>query len=302
MAKELFNFKKPPRRPPGPVPSYKTDLFSLTDDSLVWFGHSSVFLRLKGCNILIDPVLSPRASPFFFLTRAFPGTDIYRPQDIPNLDCILITHDHYDHLDYPTIMALKDRVGHIVCPLGAGAHLKFWGIDSQKIIELDWEQTFTLQNNLKITGVQARHFSGRTFKWNQALWAGFILQTDDRNIYCSGDGGFGSHFGAIGQRGPFDLAIVECGQYDRRWASIHLTPEETVQAALLVKARALMPVHAGKFCISYHGWDEPYKRFLIAVQKTSLQPVTPKIGQKVNLADPFPTYEPWWTAVTAKGQ
>jgi L-ascorbate metabolism protein UlaG (beta-lactamase superfamily) len=232
-----------------------------SDDFLIWFGHSSYFLHLSGKNILIDPVFSGHASPFSFTTRAFPGTDVYGVDDMPPLDYLILTHDHYDHLDYKTVSALQPKVAKVVTALGVGAHLEKWVYDPAIITELDWNESAALEPGWQMDALPARHFSGRTFKRNQTLWASFVLSTPARKIYIGGDSGYDTHFAGIGEQyGPFDLAILECGQYNPYWKYIHMSPEEVVQAAIDLKAKRLLPVHWGKFALALHSWDEPIIR------------------------------------------
>ena len=294
-----FARKKERQRPSVPVPSVKTDLSALDGDSLVWFGHSSFFLRLGGQNILADPVFSPNASPFSFTTKAFDGTNIYSPADLPEIDYLLISHDHWDHLDYPTVTALRTKVKKVICGLGVGAHFEHWGFEPSQIVEGDWFDEFDFDNGLKITLVPARHFSGRNLlRSNVTLWTGFVLETGGRRIFYSGDTGYGPHFKDIGDRfDGFDLAIVEDGQYDRNWKYIHMMPEEVALAAGDLKARAIMPVHNSKFVIANHTWDDPLIRLVAALRTQRVVPaklVTPIIGQKVDLADPDQRFSPWW--------
>ncbi|MDR0355696.1 MAG: MBL fold metallo-hydrolase [Deltaproteobacteria bacterium] len=296
----MIEFLRPKPRlvPSRPLPSVDSDLGRLPEDSLVWFGHSAFMLKLSGRTFLIDPSLSEQASPFFFTTKAFPGTLVHAPADLPPVDYLLISHDHWDHLDYPTIMEIKSRTAKVVVPLGVGAHFEKWGFERDKILEGDWWESFELAEGVKITLVPSRHFSGRGLKWNQSLWTGFLIEAGGRRIFYSGDGGYLPQYADFAEKiGPLDLAVMECGQYDRRWKDIHMTPEETVGVAKILGATSVMLVHSGKFSIANHPWDDPFIRFKLAAEQASLRPVTPMIGQIVRFGEPDQTFDSWWTGI-----
>ena len=213
---EFLFRKKEGLRPDAAVPALKTDLRALDRDSnlLVWFGHSSYLLQAEGRRVLVDPVFRA-AAPFSFLNRPFKGTDIYRPGDMPDVDLLVITHDHWDHLDYRTVTELKSRIGKVVCPLGVGEHFEYWGFEPEKIIELDWHETAALGDGFAVHCLPSRHFSGRGLNPNRTLWASFLLETPARQVYMGGDGGYGKHFAQIGRQFPgIDLAILENRQYN----------------------------------------------------------------------------------------
>jgi L-ascorbate metabolism protein UlaG (beta-lactamase superfamily) len=301
MRKFLFT-RNPRKAPPAAIPHVRTDLGNLyrSQNVLVWFGHSSYLLLVEGKTILIDPVLSGHASPFRFSTKAFPGSDLYQPADMPRIDYLLLTHDHWDHLDHKALLALKPKIGHIITSLGNGAHLEHWGFDAKMITELDWWESTRLEGGISITAAPARHFSGRGFKRNGVLWNAFVLQTPKRRLFLGGDSGPGDHFEAIAQKWPegFDLALLECGQYNANWPYIHMTPEEGVQAAITIGARMLMPVHWGKFSLSLHDWDEPINRSTTEAKKMGLPVLHPMIGELVNLDAPVSGKE-WWREISA---
>lgn len=279
------------KRPATPtIMAKKTDLRQLTEGQMVWFGHSGYYMNLPGLKIAVDPVLSGNASPFSFFAKAFPGSDIYKAEDIPDLDVLVITHDHYDHLDWKTVVKLKTK--YIVTALGVGAHLEYWGIPPEKIVELDLGDVFDPGHGMRLTAAPARHFSGRGFKRNGTLWMSIILEINGKRIFIGGDSGYGNHFKKIA--GPFDLAILECGQYGVHWPFIHMFPEQTVQAAHDLGAKALFPVHWGKFALSQHEWDEPIKRLMAA--KGDLIVATPRIGEPFPVFGPYPTTK-WWEAI-----
>jgi L-ascorbate metabolism protein UlaG (beta-lactamase superfamily) len=263
------------------------------EPALIWFGHSSYYLQLEGLKILVDPVLGGRASPVPGMVKAFVGTDIVRPADFARLDYLLITHDHYDHLDYQTILRLKSKTGHWLTSLGVGAHLEYWGIPADKITELDWWESVELRNGCRITATPARHFSGRGLKRAQSLWSSFVLQSPGSRYYLGGDSGWDGHFEEIGRRfGPFDMALLECGQYHPYWKHIHMMPEEVAEAARKLGARRLLPVHWAKFNLALHPWDEPVERLLKAAAGAPFEVLTPMMGQTVK---PDERYDrAWW--------
>jgi L-ascorbate metabolism protein UlaG (beta-lactamase superfamily) len=295
-----FFFNRDKRGKPSIIlPSKKTDLHSLPagQDVLVWFGHSSYFMQVDGKKILVDPVLSGNASPLSFTTRSFNGSDIYTTDDIPVIDYLFISHDHWDHLDHSTVMKLKPKIKKIITGLGTAAHLEHWGFEDNIIEEKDWNEEVRLDEGFVVHTTPARHFSGRGFKRQQALWLSFVLQTPTMKIYIGGDSGYDAHFAEIGKKfGPFDLALLECGQYNKSWKHIHMMPEELVQAAEDLKAKKIMPVHWSKFTLSLHSWDEPIKRVVAEARKKNFPIIHPMIGEAVNLKD-FTENIPWWADI-----
>ena len=288
------------RRPQGKIPSVKTNLENLNpdEDVLVWFGHSSYFMQLDGKRILVDPVFSGHASPFFFSVKAFPGTDIYSPNDFSEIDYLFITHDHWDHLDYKTVQELRPKIKNVITGLGTGEHLERWGFHKSQIFENDWWQEFSPDKNFWVTTTPARHFSGRGFRHKRTLWISFVLQTPSYKIFIGGDGGYDDHFTDIGEKfGPFDLAILENGQYNKNWRYIHMMPEQVLQAAKDLGAKRLFPVHSSKFALANHTWDEPLKRITELNQNSRIPLITPVIGEKVNLRNTFQHFEKWWEKV-----
>lgn len=300
----LYNFiiKRFPRtKPIDPIPSVKTDLKSLSihENLLVWFGHSSYYIQLSGKRFLIDPVFSGNASPIPSSNKSFQGTDIYKATDIPEIDYLLITHDHYDHLDYPTILQLKPKIKNIICGLGVGEHFEYWGFDSHLIIEKDWHEQVQIENNFQLYTAPARHFSGRSFKRNNTLWLSFILESPDLRLYLGGDSGYDTHFAEIGNKFQgFDLAILDNGQYNLAWQAIHMLPGEGLKAAHDLKAKRLFPVHSSKFKLSIHPWDEPLKTITALNAHAERIPlVTPVIGEVVNLNNSNQLFNKWWESV-----
>lgn len=296
VMKDFFFDKDKRNIPTDVVPAQKTDLHSLPADSnvLVWFGHSSYYLQVDGKRILVDPVLSGSASPVRFTTKSFKGSDAYTVDDFPAIDYLFITHDHYDHLDHKTILKLKNKVGKVIMGLGVGAHFEHWGYDSSMLIEKDWNEEISLDAGFTVHTAPARHFSGRGFKRNQSLWMSYVLQTPTMKIYLGGDSGYDKHFAAIGEQyGPFDLVLLECGQYHPYWKYIHMMPEEVIQAAIDLKAKKLMPVHWSKFSLALHAWDDPIKRVVAEGNKQGMPMITPMIGQPIYLQE-NESYNAWW--------
>ncbi len=288
-------------KPQRPLPSERVPLSGLFADTVIWLGHSSFFLRLAGQNILIDPVLSAYGSPFFLANRAFEGTLPYTAADMPFIDVLCISHDHWDHLDWPTLKALRPRVRNVLCGLGCGAHLLRWGYDKHIIFERDWGDTLEL-SSLGVTLTTSRHFSGRTLTdHDRTLWCGFIFETARRRLYFSGDGGYGAHFARTGrEHGPFDLVMLDSGQYNARWPHVHMFPEEAAKAALELGAKHFMPVHCGRFCLSQHAWDEPLRRQAELAGDYSWRLLTPPIGRALELADTMPEQPRWWEGIDAE--
>lgn len=299
VIKEFFFSDSKDRKPPVKIPAVKTDLHTLPADEnvLVWFGHSSYYMQIDGKKMLVDPVLSGSASPVSFTTRSFPGSDIYTAADIPAIDYLFISHDHWDHMDHKTLVQLRPRIGKVITGLGTGAHLERWGYAKEMITEKDWNETIDLGEGFVVHTTPARHFSGRGFKRQQALWMSFVLQTPSLRIFIGGDSGYDKHFAAIGEQyGPFDLAILECGQYNKSWKYIHMMPEELVAAAQELKTKQLLPVHWAKFSLATHSWDDSIKRVTTAAQQAGVPLMHPQIGQKVYL-DKENVFTPWWATL-----
>lgn len=304
MAKDVSMFKVmsaylkkiPGREPDHKLPSVKTDLKNLQSDKpvIVWFGHSSYFIHLNGKNILVDPVFSGNASPVSYFGKNYDGSNVYHAEDFPELDLVLITHDHYDHLDYKTILKLKEKTKHFYTSLGVGAHLAYWGIDESKITEFDWWDEIPFDSNVTCIAAPARHFSGRKFARGKTLWASYILKTPQFKLYLGGDSGYDTHFKEIGEKyGPFDMAMLECGQYNTYWPNIHMQPEETAQAAHDLGARVLLPVHWSKFTLALHPWTEPITRLTQAARERHISITTPLIGEPVVIDSIYPA-RAWW--------
>lgn len=290
-------FSKPKTTvPASALPAVKTDLKSYYSKkpSVIWFGHSSYFIHCDGINILVDPVLSGYASPVRFYIKAFKGTDIYKPADMPPVDWLVLTHNHYDHLDIHALKQLAGSTKAYVVPTGVGQNLKPLHIAPAKLTELGWWQGTELAPGITITSTPARHFSGRSLRRNGSLWTSYVLDIKGYKIFIGGDSGYDTHFKEIGDRfGPFDLALLECGQYNAMWPFIHSMPEELVPEAADLQAKVIMPVHWGKFSLAMHDWKEPVERFVQAAKQAGIAYTTPRIGEPVIVDEHYPAAE-WW--------
>ena len=263
---------------------------------LTWFGHSAFLLQLDGKKILIDPMLgeSPAPHPMIGVKRYNKEIPI-EIENLPFIDFVIISHDHYDHLDYESIMKLKGKVGKFYMPLGVGAHFKNWGFDENQILELDWWDE-TMEDNIKLVCTPSRHFSGRGLTDRSAtLWSSWVILSEKKKIYFSGDGGFGPHFKEIGDKyGPFDVGLMECGQYNKNWAQIHMMPEQTVQATIDVGAQWLVPVHWGAFTLSLHDWTDSIERVSAEAKRKNVNISTPAIGETIVLEHSLFPNSVWW--------
>jgi L-ascorbate metabolism protein UlaG (beta-lactamase superfamily) len=299
ILKKFYLVKHARRKPSSAIPHVKINLHDIDSSKniLIWFGHSSYFLQIDGKTILVDPVFSGNASPLRFTTPSFPGTDVYDAEDFPAIDYLFLTHDHWDHLDFKTVTALKTKVKKIITGLGVASHLRYWGFDQTIIKELDWNTKVDLDSGFSVYSISARHFSGRGFKRNGTIWSSFILNSPGKKIFIGGDSGYDRHFEETGEKfGPFDLAILENGQYNESWKYIHMFPEETVQAAIDLRAAMLMPVHWAKFSLSLHAWDEPILRIKKEAMKRKMNLIHPRIGEPVYL-DSNPVFDCWWEGI-----
>ncbi len=295
-----FN-KEGQRTPSKPLPSVKTDLKALAannpqENVLIPLGHSSYYMQLHGVHMLIDPVFSPYAGPFSFLNKAFEGTTVYTVEDMPPIDYILISHDHYDHLDYDVMKAMVGKVKKVIAPLGVGAHLELWGYAPEDIWEGYWYDSVDLGNDIQVHVLPARHYSSRLFAKNQTLWAGFAFVTPQRKIFYSGDTGYGDHFPEMAQKlGPFDLAILDVGQFNPDgWPHIHLLPEHAAKAATELGAKRLLPAHNSKFAIALHDWKDPLNMIEEFSKDKGYVLLTPTIGQIIRLDDDTQKFDAWW--------
>lgn len=271
-------------RPSAPIPAVKTDLHALdpAQDIVIWLGHSSFFVQLGGQRILIDPAFSIDAAPLPWVNRAFEGSSVYHADDLPEIDLLLITHDHWDHLDHPSITALESKVRNVIVPLGVGSYFEQWGYPRAKLREADWYTALQAAPGLTVHVLPARHFSGRLLERNQTLWAAYALQANGRRLFFSGDTGFGPHFEEIAQRigAGFDLVVTDNGQYNEGWAHVHMTPEEAFRAAQILGAKSWLPGHVGRFRLARHAWNEPFDRAVaISAGQNAVRLATPRIGE-----------------------
>ena len=288
--------EKEPSQPLPVLPFNKAEfLGSAPNSKFIWYGHSALLMRMNNLNILIDPMLGFNTTPIApMATKRFSENTIDFIDDFPEIDLLLLTHDHYDHLDYSSIQKLKNKTKQYFVALGIKRHLVSWGVESNLIEEFDWWDSKGFES-IKITFTPTRHFSGRGLTDRQkCLWGGWALKTAKENIWFSGDGGYGKHFKEIGkQLGPFDFAFMECGQYNYDWHDIHLFPEESVQAAIDANTKKVMPVHWGGFALSYqHTWREPVEDFVKAASDNNLDFVIPQLGQIFDSESSF--QENWW--------
>lgn len=293
----FFKKKDPFLKPHHNVPAIHTDLKNLPkdEDVFIWMGHSSYYIQIDGVSFLIDPVLSNYGSPFKFFNKAFAGSDLFKPEDIPNIDYLIITHDHYDHLDYPTVKAIHPKVGKVIMPLGVGAHFERWGYSENQLLEEEWGASLELKNNIKITYTPARHFSGRKLHKNNTLWTSYVLETPTKKLFLGGDSGYDTHFKMIGEKyGPFDFAIMENGQYNAAWRYIHALPEDVIQASLDIRAKNIIPVHSAKFALALHPWNEPLQKVTTLGKEKNLHILTPKIGEVLDLNKKDHQFSTWW--------
>jgi L-ascorbate metabolism protein UlaG (beta-lactamase superfamily) len=290
------------RNPAGPIPVSFVDWNQVKSekDSLTWFGHSAFLLSIDNKKLLIDPMLSPIASPVSFVgvKRYKYDEDImlHVIDEMPPIDAVFISHNHYDHLDYYSIVKLKNKISHFFVPLGVSAHLLRWGVPQEKLTELNWSEETEYQG-LTVALTPARHFSGRgLFDRDTTLWGGWVILGKNTRLYTSGDGGYGPHFKEIGEKyGPFDMTLIEGAQYDRHWPNSHMTPEQALQANIDVLGKNMMLMHWGAFTLANHGWKEPIERALKEAEKEGVKLITPQIGKTVllnsDLKFPFST---WW--------
>lgn len=295
LYKQIFDKKG--RIPLAPIEVVPLDVNAfLTDKNaaqIIWYGHSVIVMRIHGKTIVIDPMLGPNASPIApFQTRRFSNGVLSVLDPLPEIDLLLMTHDHYDHLDYESMQKLKGKVKEYGVALGVKRHLTTWGISDEKITEWDWWDN-KLWNNISITFTPTRHFSGRGISdRSKSLWGGWAFHTTHERIWFSGDGGYGKHFLEIGRElGPFDFGFIECGQYNENWQQIHMLPEEGIQAALDAKVSKVMPVHWAGFALALHSWKEPAERFVAEAQRLNLAHTTPRIGELFSVND---FHSSWW--------
>ena len=282
--------------PKDELPVYIPDFSSVGIEKvrITWFGHSTILMNIHGMNILFDPMFSERSSPFQRIgPRRFtrPSVSI---KELPHIDIVMLSHDHYDHLDRSTVQQLVNKTDRFIVSLGIEKHLKRWCIPSSKISTLAWWEKIVI-NGLEIICTPSRHFSGRgLIGQNSTQWCSWVLKDKYHSIFNSCDGSIGGHFKAIREIfGKFDLALMECGQYNKNWHYSHLYPEEAVIAAEMIGAKKVMPIHWGAFVLSSHGWDDAPERFVIEAEKRNICVITPHLCETFSL-DALPKSNYWW--------
>jgi L-ascorbate metabolism protein UlaG (beta-lactamase superfamily) len=292
----------PNRQPKVAIPIKRLELSEQIADQktkVTWFGHSAFLIEMDGKRMLLDPMFGKAPSPVpWFGNKRYSKHLPFKVEELPQIDLVIFSHDHYDHLDYGTIKKLKNKVKHFVVPLGVSAHLERWGVVAQSITECNWWDELEV-DGMSLVCTPARHFSGRSLtNRNSTLWSSWVLKGKETNLYFSGDSGYGPHFKEIGEKyGPFDLTLMECGQYHEKWAAIHMMPEETVQAHIDVKGKMLIPIHWGAFTLSLHGWTDPVERAVKAAEKRGVLISTPQIGETVAASSGHIPDSPWWNNV-----
>jgi L-ascorbate metabolism protein UlaG (beta-lactamase superfamily) len=293
------------RVPERPLPSVSPlDAWSKSPESglrATWLGHSTVLIEIDGIRVLTDPVWGARASP----SRCI-GPRRFQPvpvplRSLPPLDLVIVSHDHYDHLDYPTIRRLARRGARFATSLGVGAHLEAFGAQPESIVELDWWETHALPGKgLSVTAAPAQHFSGRTPKTrNTTLWSSFVIRTPHRAVFFSGDTGLTTEYRTIRERlGPFELVMLEVGAFHPAWGDMHLGPENALKASALLGGAPLLPIHWGTFALAMHAWDQPAETVLELGTKSGVPLLMPRLGEPVEPAQ-IPRVEPWWRSAAA---
>ncbi|WP_345270972.1 MBL fold metallo-hydrolase [Nibrella viscosa] len=285
--------------PPKPLVAVKTDLVNTTYNkpTVIWFGHSSFLLKTGAMNILFDPSFSGFAGPVKGAIRAFKGSHVYDHTDMPVIDALVISHDHYDHLDYLTVKRLRKKVKRVIVPIGVGSHFRRWGFPDDMITELNWNESVTLAEAITITATPAHHRSNRTFKQvRKTLWASYVINADGHTLFFSGDSGYSRHFKLIGEQyGPFDLALLECGQYNEKWPQSHMFPVQTAQAALDLRAAMTIPIHWAKYAESEHAWNEPVNLYRKAADSLHVPVTVPRIGEPYTIGTAAIRTD-WWNA------
>ncbi|MCB9251376.1 MAG: MBL fold metallo-hydrolase [Flavobacteriales bacterium] len=292
-------FEKEKRTPSKPIPVETFDMakFLTASNSVkyIWYGHSVVLLRLGGKTILIDPMMGSNAAPISpFAVRRFSSQTLNIVDEWPEIDAVLLTHDHYDHLDYDSIQKLRSKVKNFYVALGVKRHLEKWGVEGNRVHEFSWWDSMEL-DTIKIFFTPTRHFSGRGIgDHSKSLWGGWVIRSGSTQIWFSGDGGYGAHFKDIGKKfSTFDLAFMECGQYNKYWHQIHMFPEESVMAGLEAGAKVMVPVHWAGFALAQHSWTDPVQRFIEECQKRNAISRVPSPGSLLDIMERY-ELKNWW--------
>lgn len=292
------------RVPPAPLPVVQVDPASLRNAPpasglrAFWLGHASVYMELDGIRVMVDPILTDYASPFEMGPKRFHPPPIALA-DLPRIDAVVITHDHYDHLDMASVKALAAKGSRFFVPLGIGAHLEVFGVPAAQIQEMEWWQEQAV-GTVRIVCTPSRHYSGRRLDdKNKTLWSSWSLIGPAHRAYVSGDTGYSDHFKTIGDKlGPFDMSFIKIGAYGpgQSWIDIHMSAEDAVRAHGDVRAKKLFPVHWSTFNLAFHDWDEPIKRTLSSAATAKAEVVTPRLGEVVDADQPFASTR-WWEGV-----
>ncbi|HDR6312462.1 TPA: MBL fold metallo-hydrolase [Bacillus cereus] len=286
-------------RPIKNLPIVLSEKNSESLESVTWFGHSASLLKIEGKTLLLDPMFGDASSPFpLFNSKRYSGAFSLEREDLQEIDAIIISHNHYDHLNYKSIMQLKDRAKHFYVPTGVAQYLIKWGVSPSKISEHNWWDEITF-DNIKLVCAPARHFSGRSMTDRDcSLWCSWLILGKETKVFFSGDSGYAPHFKEIGDKyGPFDLTLMECGQYDSRWSAIHMLPEETVQAHIDVKGELLLPIHWGAFTLALHEWSDPIERVTKEAKRLEVKITTPQIGESISLKSTDYPSSAWWREI-----
>ncbi|WLS45128.1 MBL fold metallo-hydrolase [Micromonospora profundi] len=297
LLRELI-FGKQKRRPTAPVPLLRPSAPQATDElAIIWYGHATALIEIEGRRVLLDPMWSDRCSPSGLVGPRRLHEPPVRLDELPPLDAILISHDHYDHLDMATVQALTaGQSAPFLVPLGVGAHLDRWGVPAERIIELDWAESHRVAG-LEITATPAQHFSGRGLRRDGTLWSSWVVAGSRRRVFYTGDSGYFDGYAAIGaEHGPFDATLIQIGAYDRAWPTIHMFPEEAVDAHQDLRGGLLIPVHWATFNLALHDWSEPVNRLWAEAKARDVQLAVPRPGERVVVADP-PAVDGWWQAI-----